>query len=189
MTVISNDLVRLSNPDSRPDSFYGELEEWNSLTTTDQILLLLPSLRKRGNVLCRSANDADDLVQDTLLRAIAKAHQFQPGTNLKAWLFTIMRNRFYSAWRVTSRESPAVSEDRLPSPVDNSNLSYWNIRTKEVAAALSRIGPKYRVALLLVTVQGETYEDACRIADCNIGTLKSRISRGRAALKLELGEA
>ncbi|AEM41261.1 hypothetical protein KvSKV_09480 [Ketogulonicigenium vulgare] len=152
-------------------------------------MLLLPSLRKRGNVLCRNANDADDLVQDTLLRAIAKAHQFQPGTNLKAWLFTIMRNRFYSAWRVTRRESPAVSEDRLPSPIDNSNLSYWNIRTKEVAAALSRIRPKYRVALLLVTVQGETYEDACRIADCNIGTLKSRISRGRAALKLELGEA
>jgi RNA polymerase sigma-70 factor, ECF subfamily len=146
-----------------------------------QILALQPNLRAFAMSLCNNADKADDLVQDTLLRAIAKIDSFQPGTHLGAWLTTILRNCFLSDLRKHRKEvediDGAYALELRAAPEQEARLEF-----KEFRAALSELPINQREALLLVGAEGLSYEDAAMICHTTTGTIKSRINRARSRL-------
>lgn len=147
----------------------------------DDIVALLPDLRAFARFMCREREAADDLVQNTVLMALDKQAQFAPGTNLKGWLFTIMRNRFYSDLRVQRRRpAPLDSPETPPIPaVDNPEAT---LELKELSSALWRLSPQSREALILIGAGGFSYEEAAALCACSVGTLKARVSRARKQL-------
>ena len=154
---------------------------------SDDILSYLPAMRAFARSLCRNAADADDLVQETLLRALTNIHRYTPGTNLKAWLFTIMRNRFYTNSTKRARERPGAA-DCVADTLVMAPTQEWSLRLREFARALNALPVQYRETIVLVGVLGESYQAAAEILDCNIGTVKSRVSRARQMLKETLGQ-
>lgn len=147
---------------------------------------LIPALRAFARTFCRSRSDADDLVQETLAKAIANLHRFEPGTNLKSWLFTIMRNTFLSGVAKSRREMTGIEVREAGSGPDAPQE--WSAQVHEVRAAISRLPQAQREVLVLVGMLGVSYGEAARICDCAVGTVKSRLSRARVALLVELGE-
>jgi len=154
----------------------------------DAMLTAVPSLRAFAISLSGNIDRADDLVQETLLRALANIHSFQPGTNMSAWLFTILRNLFYSEQRKRKREvedADGVHAGRLTSlPEQEVRLELREFRTALDALPLSQ-----REALVLVGAQNFTYEEAAVICGVAVGTVKSRVSRARGRLIVDLGMA
>ncbi|MDG3579173.1 sigma-70 family RNA polymerase sigma factor [Rhizobium sp. YJ-22] len=153
----------------------------------DDIVKLIPALRAFARTFCRDPVDADDLVQETLVKALANLDKFEPGTRLKSWLFTIMRNTFYTRVKISSREVPGL-ENCASDSLRLDATQEWSARAREVEVAFSKLGDQYREILTLVVVLGESYETAAEICDCAIGTVKSRLNRARRQLLLELGE-
>ncbi|MBM6592578.1 sigma-70 family RNA polymerase sigma factor [Microvirga pudoricolor] len=147
----------------------------------DALLAAVPSLRAFAISLSGQVDRADDLVQDTLLRALSNLHRFERGTNLNAWLFTILRNLFHSEYRKRRREveDPDGSyAGRLNvQPEQGSRLDFEDFRT-----ALNRLPSDQREALLLVGASGFSYEEAANICGCAVGTIKSRVNRARSRL-------
>jgi RNA polymerase sigma-70 factor, ECF subfamily len=156
-----------------------------SAMITDDIVALLPDLRAFARFMCREREAADDLVQNTIVAALNKRDQFMPGTNLKAWMFTIMRNRFYSDLRTQRRRPAAIDTDSAPplAAVDNPEAS---IAMKELSTALWQLSAQAREALILVGAGGFSYEEASRLCGCTVGTLKVRVSRARKQLARKL---
>lgn len=148
----------------------------------------IPSLRAFAYTLTYDLDRSDDLVQDTLVRAWSKADSFTRGTNLTAWLFTILRNLFYSEQRKRKREvedADGVHAGRLTSlPEQEVRLELREFRTALDALPLSQ-----REALVLVGAQNFTYEEAAVICGVAVGTVKSRVSRARGRLIVDLGMA
>lgn len=153
---------------------------------TEEVLAMLPTLRTFAKNLTRGSDEADDLVQETLLKAISKAHLYRAGTNLRAWLFTIMRNTFYSNSTKRLREpvgrSDCISADIIAFPKQEAVLT-----GNRIFEALKRIPEPFRETLLLIAVLGESHDDVARIQGCAIGTVKSRMSRARAMMMKEIG--
>src|SRR6188474_2525770 len=157
----------------------------------DAMLAAVPSLRAFAISLSGNVDRADDLVQETLLRAIANIDSFQPGTNMSAWMFTILRNLFRSEYRKRRREvedtDGSYAESLKSHPEQNSRLEFQEFR-----AALAKLPPDQREALILVGASGFSYEEAAEICECAVGTIKSRVSRARTRLAeilhLEPGE-
>ena len=147
----------------------------------DALLAATPNLRAFAVSLTGSFDRADDLVQDTLLRALSHIDRFERGTNLNAWLFTILRNLFHSEYRKRKREVEDVDGTyaaRLKTAPDQGSwLDFQDFRT-----ALAKLPADQREALLLVGAQGFSYEDAAHIMGCAIGTVKSRVNRARMRL-------
>ncbi len=147
----------------------------------DALLAAVPSLRAFAISLSGQVDRADDLVQDTLLRALSNLHRFEPGTNLNAWLFTILRNLFHSEYRKRRREveDPDGSyAGRLKvQPEQGSRLDFEDFRS-----ALAKLPADQREALLLVGASGFSYEEAANICGCAVGTIKSRVNRARSRL-------
>jgi len=147
----------------------------------DAMLAAVPSLRAFAISLSGNIDRADDLVQETLLRAIANIDSFQPGTNMSAWMFTILRNLFRSEYRKRRREvedtDGSYAESLKSHPEQNSRLEFQEFRT-----ALSKLPPDQREALILVGASGFSYEEAAAICDCAVGTIKSRVNRARTRL-------
>ncbi|WP_375461260.1 sigma-70 family RNA polymerase sigma factor [uncultured Enterovirga sp.] len=147
----------------------------------DALLGAVPSLRAFAISLCGQVDRADDLVQDTLLRALSHIDRFERGTNLNAWLFTILRNLFHSEYRKRRREveDPDGSyAGRLKTqPEQGARLDFEDFRT-----ALAKLPPDQREALLLVGASGFSYEEAANICQCAVGTIKSRVNRARSRL-------
>lgn len=150
------------------------------------VLALIPSLRAYGRALCRNAVDADDLVQETLLKALANIEKFTPGTRLRPWLFTIMRNSFYTNTRLRAREGTGA-EDCVSGSKVTPATQEWSLRGREVMDAINRLSPHYREMIILVVMLGESYEDAARLCGCAIGTVKSRVNRARQLVIEDLG--
>src|SRR5918994_3445618 len=150
-------------------------------TLRDRMLAAVPSLRAFAISLTNNRDRADDLVQDTLMRAWANFERFEPGTNLEAWLFTILRNRFHSEYRSRRREVEDADGSyaaRLKThPDQQSHLDYEDFRT-----ALTKLHPDQREALLLVGAQGMSYEEAAQVTGVAVGTIKSRVKRARRRL-------
>ena len=142
---------------------------------------LLPALRGFARFLARDPALADDLVQDAVLRAFNAIEQFQPGTNLKAWLFTILRNHFYEQARRTRRETAVMAEyadagqAAVASPQVQSEIA-------DLQVLIFRLSPLLREALILVGAQGLSHEEAAAICGVPVGTMKARLSRARAQL-------
>jgi RNA polymerase sigma-70 factor (ECF subfamily) len=147
----------------------------------DELLATVPHLRAFAISLTGQVDKADDLVQDTLVRALANIGQFQPGTCLQAWLFTILRNLFHTDFRKRRREvedPDGLMASRLAVlPNQTGRLEFQELRE-----ALTKLPPEQREALLLVTAEGFSYEDAARITGTQLGTIKSRINRARMRL-------
>ncbi len=152
---------------------------------SDDVLTYVPALRLFARSLCHRPSDADDLVQETLLRAIENIGSYTPGTNMRAWLFRIMRNRFYNNCAKWSREHTG-GEDCVSSVPSVQPRQDWHMQGCELARALADLPPHYREAIVLVLVIGESYLRAAEILDCDIGTIKSRINRGRRLLRQAL---
>jgi RNA polymerase sigma-70 factor (ECF subfamily) len=146
------------------------------------LLGAIPSLRAFAVSLTHNTDKADDLVQETLVKAWDKHASFQPGTNLKAWLFTILRNEFYSQMRKRGREvqdSEGVMTARLAvHPSQHGRLDLEDFR-----AALSLLPEDQREAIVLIGASGFSYEEAAEICGCAVGTIKSRVSRARTRLQ------
>jgi RNA polymerase sigma-70 factor (ECF subfamily) len=147
-----------------------------------ELLATIPSLRAFAVSLSQNADKADDLVQETLVKAWDKHASFQPGTNLKAWLFTILRNEFYSQMRKRGREvqdSEGVMTERLAvHPSQDGKLDLADFRT-----ALEQLPEDQREAIILIGASGFSYEEAAAICQCAVGTIKSRVSRARTRLQ------
>jgi RNA polymerase sigma factor (sigma-70 family) len=151
------------------------------------IVRLIPALRAFARTFCRNPSDADDLVQETLLKALANLDKFERGTKLKSWLFTIMRNTFYTRSKVLGREAPGL-EENVSGDTPMAATQEISARAHEVQRALQKLPPHYREVLTLVAILGESYEAAAEICDCAVGTVKSRLNRARHQILHELGE-
>jgi len=150
-------------------------------TFDDGVTQIIPNLMAFAVSLTGNLDRAHDLVNDTLLRAFDNAHSFRPGTNLPAWLFTILRNHFRSTYRVRRREVEDVDGKlaatliTLPEPMGRLELA-------ELREALTKIPDTHREALILVGASGFSYEEAAEICGCPSGTIKSRVNRARAVV-------
>lgn len=147
----------------------------------DGILDAVPSLRAFAISLCGQVDRADDLVQDTLLRALSNIERFERGTNLHAWLFTILRNLFHSEYRKRRREvedpDGAYAGRLRVQPDQTVHLDFEDLR-----GALASLPHDQREALLLVGASGFSYDEAAAICECAVGTIKSRVNRARTRL-------
>jgi RNA polymerase sigma factor (sigma-70 family) len=187
--IAEGDLLpeRLSGLAARLDAVIGTAEP-TAFDFRGDIVRTLPALRTFALSLCGDAARADDLVQEAFARAWANQHRFQPGTNFTAWLFTILRNQFYSEMRKAKREvedADGVHAERLVSPSDQEDASFLS----SVGKRLGLLPAAQREALLLVGAEGFTYEEAAERIGCQVGTVKSRVSRARATLLTSLGLA
>lgn len=138
------------------------------------------SLRRFALVLTRNRDDAEDLVQETLTRAIAAIDSYQPGTDLRAWLFRIMNNVHISAARKRQVRDSATTA--LPDPVAEATQSL-RVEVRQVLAALDELPDSQREAILLMALEDMKYKDAAEILNVPLGTFMSRIARGREALR------
>ena len=147
----------------------------------DQLVAIIPSLRAFARGLCGNRDLADDMAQDAMTRAWAARQSYTPGSNFRAWMFMIMRNHFYTTLRKNSRMvswDPEIAERVLvvaPAQQDGLNV-------QDVQAALQKLPPEQREVLILIGANGVSYEEAAEIMGCAIGTIKSRLARGRVAL-------
>jgi RNA polymerase sigma-70 factor (ECF subfamily) len=147
-----------------------------------ELLATLPSLRAFAVSLTGKHDKADDLVQDTVMKAWAKQESFELGTNIKAWLFTILRNEFYSQMRKRGREvqdTDGIFTERLsvhPS-------QYGALDLADFKKALDALPDDQREAVILIGASGFSYEEAAEICGCALGTIKSRVNRARQRLQ------
>ncbi|GAK69523.1 sigma-70 family RNA polymerase sigma factor [Agrobacterium rubi] len=148
----------------------------------------VPALRNFATRFYKTSNDVDDLVQETLMRALANSEKFQRGTRLKSWLFTIMRNLFCSKFVVARREQVGLTDNALAAPKIQP-VQEWAVRGNELVSAISDLPDNYRDALWMVFVEGISYDEASSRCACPVGTIKSRVNRARASLMRTLGEA
>ncbi len=163
-----------------------------------EALPLLPGMYSAAYRLTRNPSDAEDLVQETFLRAYRAFHQFESGTNLKAWLYRILMNTFINSYRKRQREPQTVSDDEIAdwylySKMNEAGLEpsaetsvIESLPDEEVQEALSSLPEQFRVAVLLADVEGFSYKEIAEITGVPIGTVMSRLHRGRKALQKRL---
>ncbi len=163
-----------------------------------EALLHLDALYGFARWLARDRADADDLVQETMLKGLRARASFQPGTNLRAWLFTILRRTFLNAEARSGREQPAGSGPRSPEgapagggrlpdvPVDPEPALLAAVSRRAIDAALAALPAEYREAVWLCDVEEFTMAEAAAMLHCPVGTVKSRVFRGRAQLRASL---
>jgi RNA polymerase sigma-70 factor (ECF subfamily) len=147
----------------------------------------LPHLRLFARSLTRNSTEADDLVQETLLKALANIDRFEPGTRLRPWLFTIMRNTFYSDCRKKRFEVRDVDGEHaarlVQGPGQDGAVDFGNFK-----AAFARLQADHREVLILIGVSGCSYEEAAAVCGCAVGTIKSRVNRARRRLEELVGD-
>jgi RNA polymerase sigma-70 factor (ECF subfamily) len=160
---------------NRPNDFHVE------------ILACLPHLRAFALLLSRNRSTAEDLVQDTVVSALSHIDQFQPGTNLKGWLTTILRNRYFNELRRMSRKLE-VQVDVVGAAAGTSGGQEESLTVRDFKHAFSQLPAEQREALVLVGASGFSYEETAEIIGCAVGTVKSRVSRGRFQLHRMLNE-
>lgn len=147
----------------------------------EQLKAILPRLRVYAISLTRDRDAADDLVQDTVIKALANRESFQPGTNLPAWLFRIQRNEFISGLR---RLRPTVPVDtQIAESLSHQPHQESRLVMREFMTAFGKLAPTQREAILLAVMEGQSYEVIAANTGVSVGTVKSRISRGRDVLE------
>ena len=147
----------------------------------DQVVAMIPALRAFAWSVSRNGSDADDLVQDTLIKAWSHRDKFEPGTNLRAWLFTILRNS-YSTAVVRRRREVRDEDDQHAKSLASAPTQEWGLTMRALKAALNQLPVEHREALVLVGAAGLSYEEAAEICGCALGTIKSRVNRARNRL-------
>ena len=147
----------------------------------------LPRLRRYARALTRDPSRADDLIQDTLVRALAKQHLYQDGTNLRAWLFTLMHNQHVNNARRNVREDNSLDVDTVAAHLVAVTDPTASRQLRELDEAIGKLAMEQRQVILLIGLEGMSYEEAAAILDVPIGTVRSRLSRGREALRRLMG--
>ena len=153
------------------------------------MLALLPRLRRFAAGLARDPGDADDLCQATVERALRSRQQWQPGTRLDSWMYRIMRNIWIDEARSRTRRGKTFVDEEQGFAVGAAGGQEAVIELGDVDRALCKLPDEQREAVLLVMVEGWSYKEAAEIVGCPVGTLNSRLVRGRDALLALLGEA
>jgi RNA polymerase sigma-70 factor (ECF subfamily) len=156
---------------------------WARRAFEKQLLLVVPDMRAFATFLVRNPTDADDLVQDAVVRALRSYRQFDLGTNMKAWVFTILRNARLNNLR--KRPMECIDEHELVLPPTRPNQLH-SVELKEVLAVLATLKPFHREVLTLVRASGLSYEETAQVMKCKLGTIKSRLNRADAALRTAL---
>jgi RNA polymerase sigma factor (sigma-70 family) len=151
------------------------------------LLGLIPHLRAFARGLCGRPDLADDLVQETVMRAWVARDRYEPGTNMKAWTFTILRNYFLNEIRRSSRLTEMAEDGEHPSLVTAATQED-TVHLSDLQAALHQLSDDRREALLLVGAGGFSYDEAAAVCGVPAGTIKSRVARGRAQLLTIMGE-
>jgi RNA polymerase sigma-70 factor (ECF subfamily) len=157
------------------------VSEQGSIFSRESLVATMPNLRAFAISLCGDEHTANDLVQETLLKAWANGDKFENGTNLKAWLFTILRNSYFSRLRGTRRE--INDEDgAAAAQLSTHPEQHGHMDMQDFLQALGELSADQREALLLVGAEGFSYEEAAEICGCAVGTIKSRVNRARSRL-------
>lgn len=160
------------------------------MSISDQLIAVLPRLRRFARGLTGSAVEADDLVQAACERALTRAHQFQEGTRFDSWMFRIVQTIWIDQLRARDIRREEAEEEGVHVGTDEpGRRAEARLALAEVRTALKQLPPEQRAALLLVTVDGLSYREAAEVADVPVGTIMSRLARARVALqaKLEAG--
>jgi RNA polymerase sigma-70 factor (ECF subfamily) len=167
------------------DAALGETGDRGDAEFKRLLVAVLPALRRFTVSLTRDPVAADDLVQDNILRACRSRDRFEPGTNLEAWTFTILRNAFYRSRRKARdlQDEDGSRTARLATLPDQAG----HLDLQDVRSAIERLAPMMREALILVAIENLTHEEAAAVMNCRIGTVKSRVWRAREQLARMLG--
>jgi RNA polymerase sigma-70 factor (ECF subfamily) len=154
------------------------------------LIELLPRLRRFARALARDAADADDLVQIAVERALQRHDQWRPGTRLDSWMFTLMKHAWIDETRSRARRGRVFSPPEAGEHVagEDAGTIEQRLQAREVEAALARLPEDQRLAVALVLVEGLSYREAAEVLETPMGTLTSRLVRGRQALLAMLGE-
>jgi RNA polymerase sigma-70 factor, ECF subfamily len=147
----------------------------------------LPRLRRYARALTRDPSRADDLIQDTLVRALAKQHLYQDGTNLRAWLFTLMHNQHVNDVRRNVREGDSLDVDTVAAHLVAVTDPTASRQLRELDEAIGKLAMEQRQVILLIGLEGMSYEETAAILNVPVGTVRSRLSRGREALRRLMG--
>jgi RNA polymerase sigma-70 factor (ECF subfamily) len=147
----------------------------------------IPRLRRYARALTRDIVAADDLVQDCLVRGLAKLHLWKEGTDLRAWLFTILHNQYVNQVRRAVREGAAVSVSETEPSLTRAADQGKRLELRDLDRALARLPEEQRVVILLVGLEGMRYEAVAEVIGVPVGTVRSRLSRGREALRRLMG--
>ncbi len=145
------------------------------------LLKTIPHLRAFAISLTGSLDQADDLVQEAIVRGLTSIHRFEPGTSMQAWLFTILRNQFHTAYRKGRREV-ADPDGVMAAKLGTLPEQHGHLDLGDLQAALAKLPLHHREVLLLVGAEGLSYEETAKIVGAHIGTVKSRVNRARARL-------
>jgi RNA polymerase sigma-70 factor (ECF subfamily) len=143
----------------------------------------IPRLRRYARALTRDVVRADDLVQSCLVRAVANQHLWQPGTNLRAWLFTILHNQNINDVRRAAREGANVDIEEVAQVLSVQPRAMASLEMRDLEAAIAKLTPEQRQVILLVCLEGMEYEEVALILGVPIGTVRSRLSRARDQLR------
>lgn len=152
-----------------------------------QIEALIPRLRRYARALVRDPVAADDLVQDSLAQALAKIHLWEEGTDLRAWLFTILHNRHISLARQAARQRRVVELQKFKPGSELLPNQIARLELRDLERAMARLPEEQRSLILLVGLEGMSYEEAASVVGLPVGTVRSRVSRGRATLRMMTG--
>jgi RNA polymerase sigma-70 factor (ECF subfamily) len=158
-----------------------------SVSVSDQLIAVLPRLRRFARGLTGGAADADDLVQAACERALTRAHQFQEGTRFDSWMFRIVQTIWIDQLRSRDTRREEIEEQGMHVGTDEPERRVEaRLALQEVRTALKELPPEQRTALLLVTVDGLSYKEAAEVAEVPVGTIMSRLARARIALQAKL---
>jgi RNA polymerase sigma-70 factor (ECF subfamily) len=147
----------------------------------------IPRLRRYARALTRDVGAADDLVQDCLVRGLDKLHLWQEGTDLRAWLFTILHNQYVNRVRRAVREGIAVGLSESEPLLTRAPHQGKRLELRDLERAIAKLPEEQRAVVLLVGLEGMRYEDVAAVLDVPVGTVRSRLSRGREALRRLIG--
>jgi RNA polymerase sigma-70 factor (ECF subfamily) len=149
----------------------------------------IPRLRRYARALTRDVVAADDLVQDCLTRALGKLHLWQDGTDLRAWLFTILHNQYVNYIRRAVREGSTVGLNESEPLLSRAPQQGKRLEMRDLERAIAKLPEEQRIVILFVGLEGMRYEDVAAILNVPVGTVRSRLSRGREALRRLTGGA
>ncbi len=172
-----------------PRPFHPQIRKKDRLRFEEQLLDHLPRLRRFAHALARNGVDADDLLQASVERALQRREQWEPGTRLDSWMYRLMRNLWIDTVRAEMRRGETFVAPDAGEAIGAAGNQEAVVELGEVGAALHRLPPEPREAVALVVIEGFAYKEAAEILDIPMGTLTSRLVRGREALMARLGEA
>lgn len=152
-----------------------------------ELLVLVQPLKAFARRFVSKDEDIDDLVQETLTRALTHAGKFQRGTRLKSWLFTIMRNSFCTRYGISKREVVGIADD-ICDRAATAPTQEWHLRGQELSRAFADLPAHQYSALHMVFVEGISYDEAAQRSNCAVGTIKSRVNRARLGIAKSLGD-